>query len=268
MHPYLFYAVLTVVLLAMLACLVIMTVGVGKILSDLIGDLRQYRVRPGPREEQLTGRAASAVDRIARQAGTPSAPVVVRPLLGRPFPGGQHRAVGTGGLAVTRFIPGRPVTVEFAAAALTDLSDAALDSLVAHELAHVIRYRTRSGRLRHYAWPAAFLVASLPLVVWVAATQSGAALALTGVGSLAYLLLRTFWQRREELAADRFAIELTQDLPAAAELMGFYEQHMDMPLPAGRVRRTAATLSRRGLATHPEPQHRLEAMRGHLTSFS
>lgn len=264
MHPYLFYAVLTVVLLATLACLVIMTVGVGKILSDLIGELRQYRVRPGPREEQLRGRAGAAVDRIARRAGTPSTPVVVRPLLGRPFPGAQHRAVGTGGLAVTRFIPGRPVTVEFAAAALTDLSDDALDSLVAHEMAHVIRYRTRSGRLRHYAWPAAFLAVSLPLVVWVAVTQSGAVLALVGMASLAYLLFRTFWQRREELAADRFAIELTQDLPAAAELMGFYEQNMDMPLPPGRLRRRAASVTRRGLATHPEPQQRLAAMRAYL----
>lgn len=264
MHPYLYYAIVALVQLAMLACLVLMTVEVVKIVRGLVLERREYRVPPGPREEQLTGRAASAVARMTRRAGIPSVPVIVRPLLGRPFPGAQQRRVGTGGLAVTRFAPRRPVTIDFAAAALTDLSDSALDSLVAHELAHVIRYRTRAGRLRHHAWAGAFLAISLPLVVWVAATQSGAVLALAGLASLTYLLVRTFWQRREERAADRFAILLTRDLPAAAELLGFYEQNMDVPLPSGRLRRAAAARSRRVLATHPEPQDRLEAMRVEL----
>jgi len=261
MHPYLFYALAALVLLATFACLILMMVEVGKMIRDLVLELWQHRVPPGPREEQLTCRAAAAVDDMAGRAGIPSTPVLVRPLLGRPFPGAQHRPVGTGGLAVTRFLPRRPVTIEFAAAALTGLSDAALHSLVAHELAHVIRYRTRAGRLRHYAWLVALLVILLPLVVWAVATRSGAVLGIAGMAALAYLLVRTYWQRREELAADRFAIALTRDLPAAAELIGLYEQNMHEPLPPGKLRHAANALSRRVLVTHPEPQDRLEAMR-------
>ncbi|QWF22331.1 hypothetical protein KM427_00825 [Nocardioides sp. LMS-CY] len=74
--------------------------------------------------------------------------------LGAPT-GDDARPVGDGGLAVTRFRAGRP-TVVFAQAALTGLSPAAVQSLAAHELAHVIR-RERSSAAARYGWLVGYL---------------------------------------------------------------------------------------------------------------
>lgn len=262
---YVFYAGAVLLLVLTLAGLVLMGLGAVKMLSDLVLQLRSCRLQPEPADEELLERAAAAVERISRRAGVVAPEVLVVSLLGRPFPGPQRRSLGTGGLAVTRFIPRRPISVVFARAAVTDLSRAALDSLAAHELGHVLRYRTRAGRIRHYAWAIGFLVVTVFMAAWMAATQSGAMLVATAVIALAYLVIRTFWQRREEVAADLFAVALTTDLAGAEELMRFYEENMrDEPLPEGRLRRTLALLDRRWLASHPEPQQRLQAMRHHL----
>ena len=262
---YLVYAVLVLMLVLTLAGLVLMGVGVVKILSDLLLELRARRLQPEPAAEELLVRAAATVERISRRAGVVAPAVVMVALLGRPFQGPQRRSVGTGGLAVTRFTPRRPISIVFARAALTDLSRAALDNLVAHDLGHVIRYRTRTGRVRHYAWAIGFLLVTLSMAAWMVATQSGAMLVATGAVALAYLVLRTFWQRRAEVVADLFAIALTTDLAGTEELMRYYEENMlDEPLPEGRLRRALALLERRWLATHPEPQLRLQAMRHHL----
>jgi Zn-dependent protease with chaperone function len=234
-------------------------------LSDLVLELRSRRLDPEPVDEQLRERAAAAVEQVSRRAGVAAPAVLVVPLLGRPFPGQQRRSVGTGGLAVTRFTPGQPISIVFARAALTEVSRRALDHLVAHELGHVIRYRTRIGRVRHYAWSIGFLAVTLPMAAWVVATQSGALLAATATVALGYMVLRAVWQRREEGEADLFAIALTVDLNGCAELMTFYEQNMrDEPLPDGRLRRGLAIIDRRWLATHPEPHQRLQVMRDHL----
>lgn len=263
-YLYLTVALLLVaVALAGLACI---GLGAATILNDLVLELRQRQVPSSePADSQLVARATAAVGRMSARAGIATPTVDVVPLLGRPVPAPQRRSVGTGGLAVTRFTPRRPIGILFARAALTDLSDAALNNLVAHELGHVIRFSTQAGRLRHYAWAIGFLLATLPLAALVVATRSGALVGATAAVALAYLLLQMFWQRREELAADRFAIELTADLAGTEELMRFYEENLrDEPLPKRRLRRAGALLDRRWLATHPEPQQRLMLMRRHL----
>ena len=266
---YLFsYAGAALVLAMTLAGLVLLGVGVVRILTDLVLDLRASRISPEPLDDQLLGFAAAAVERVSGTAGADVPTVVVLPLLGRPFPGPQRRSVGTGGLAITRFAPGRPISIVLARAALTNLSVAALTNLIAHELAHVIQYRTLAGKVRHYAWAIGFLMVTLSMAAWMVATRSTPMIAATGAVALAYLAVRMFWQRREELAADRFAIALTADLGGAEELMRFYEENMrDRPLPEGRVRRAITLLERRWLATHPEPHDRLAAMRSHIVEM-
>ena len=262
---YLVFAGVVVLLVLTLAGLALMGVGVVRILSDLVLELRARRLQPESADEELLERAVAVVERISSRAGVDAPAVLVVPLLGRPFPGPQRRSVGTGGLAVTRFTPRQQIRVVFARAAVTDLSTAALANLVAHELGHVIRYRTRTGRVRHYAWAIGFLLVTFFMAAWMVATQSGAMLVATAVVALAYLVIRTFWQRREEAAADLFAISLTSDLAGTEELMRFYEENMrDEPLPEGRLRRALAHFEQRWLAPHPEPQQRLQAMRQHL----
>jgi len=75
-------------------------------------------------------------------------------------------------------------------------------------------------------------------------TRCGALVGATAAVALAYLLLQMFWQRREELAADRFAIELTADLAGTEELRRFYEENL-RDEPTGRLRCAGALLERR-----------------------
>ena len=76
--------------------------------------------------------------------------------------------------------------------------------------------------------------------------------------------LQVAFDRREEIAADLFAVELTHDLDAAAELMRFLDEHVTRPLPAGRFARAVTCLERRWFATHPPALARLAAMRRRL----
>jgi len=137
------------------------------------------------------------------------------------------------------------------------------------ELAHVIR-RARTSAAARYAWVLGYLVlvlagAGLTVTAVVAAPQlAGPAMLATMTAAVAFLGLRVAFDRREEIAADLFAVDLTRDLDAAAELMRFYEDNVVRPLPAGVLGRAWARLERRWFATHPEPQVRLAAMRRHL----
>jgi Zn-dependent protease with chaperone function len=157
----------------------------------------------------------------------------------------------------------------FAQAALTGLSPAAVQSLAAHELAHVLR-RAHSSTTARYAWLLGYLVlvlAGLALtVIALAATPqlAGPAMLATMAAAVAFLGLQVAFGRREEIAADLFAIDLTRDLAAAAELMRFYEDNVARPLPDRGLGRAWALLERRWFSTHPEPQARLAAMRRHL----
>lgn len=169
---------------------------------------------------------------------------------------------------MTRFRAGRPIVV-FAQAALTGLSPAAVQSLAAHELAHVLR-RARSSTMARYAWLLGYLVlvvAGLALTITALAAAphlAGPAMLATMAAAGAFLGLQVAFDRREEIAADLFAIDLTRDLDAATELMRFYETNLARPLPARGLGRAGACLERRWFATHPEPQARLAAMRRHL----
>jgi Zn-dependent protease with chaperone function len=137
------------------------------------------------------------------------------------------------------------------------------------ELAHVLR-RAHSSTTAHYGWLLGYLVLvlaclSLTITALVAAPQlAGPAMLATMAAAVAFLGLQVAFDRREEIAADLFAIDLTRDLDAASELMLFYENNLARPLPARGLGRAWARLERRWFATHPEPQARLAAMRRHL----
>ncbi|MSY85516.1 MAG: M48 family metalloprotease [Actinobacteria bacterium] len=130
--------------------------------------------------------------------------------------------------------------------------------------------RPRATSAARYAWVLGYLVlvltgAGLTVTAVVAAPQlAGPAMLATMTAAVAFLALRVAFDRREEIAADLFAVDLTRDLDAAAELMWFYEDNVVRPLPAGVLGRAWAHLERRWFATHPEPQARLAAMRRRL----
>lgn len=219
--------------------------------------------------EVLRHRAAAAMTAVASRARVRTPAVDVVELLGAPLTSSGGPVTGDGGLAATRFPFGRPPTVVFAAAALTGLSPAALHSLAAHELAHVIR-REHGSAAGRYVWLAGYLVlmvagAGLSVTAMVRVPQlGGPALMATLATAVAFLGLQVAFDRREEIAADLFAVELTDDLEAATELMRFLDEHVTRPLPDGRLARAAIRLERRWFATHPSARARLAAMRRHL----
>lgn len=238
-----------------------------KALTPLFANWRTRR-HAEPVDDALQRRAAAAMAAVAALANVAPPATDVVAYLGTPT-GDDAGTAGDGGLAVTRFRAGHPATVVFAQAALTSLSWAAAQSLAAHELAHVIR-RERSSAAARYGWLIGYLAlmlagAGLTVAALVAVPQlAGPALVATMSSAVAFLALQVAFDRREEIAADLFAVDLTRDLEAAAELMRFYEGNVAKPLPAGRLGRAWAQLERRWFATHPDPQVRLSAMRRYL----
>jgi cytochrome c553 len=83
-------------------------------------------------DDALRAKATTAMSAAAAAAGLAPPTTDAVAILGSPTGTGQPHAVGTGGLAVTRFRRGRPPTVVFTQASLTGLSDAALQNLAAH----------------------------------------------------------------------------------------------------------------------------------------
>lgn len=260
-------ALLIAVASAYLAGVVLVVSALAKVLITW-STARRVRRAVEPVDATLRQRAAAAMAAVAQLAdvAAPAADVVA--FLGAPS-GAPERVVGDGGLAVTRFRAGRPATVVFAQAALTGLSDSAVQSLAAHELAHVVRRGCSSGAAR-YAWLLGYLVlvligAGLTVTALAAAPQlAGPAMLATMTAAVAFLGLQVAFDRREEIAADLFAIDLTRDLDAAAELMRFYEDNVARPLPDRGLGRAWGLLERRWFSTHPEPQARLAAMRRHM----
>ena len=135
-------ALLVVVAIAYLGGAVLMVAALVKVLVTWT-DGWCTRCSAGSVDEALQHRAAMAMVAVAELANVAAPPTDVVAILGVSTGDAEH-LVGDGGLAVTRFRPGRPATVVFARAAITGLSCAALQSLAAHELAHVIR-RTRAS---------------------------------------------------------------------------------------------------------------------------
>ncbi|KRF20105.1 hypothetical protein ASG90_19300 [Nocardioides sp. Soil797] len=261
------YVLLIVVAIAYLAGAVLVVAALAKVTVAWSQGWRTRGVAE-PVDQALQQRAAAAITVVAERAKVAAPATDVVTILGAPT-GVADRAVGDGGLAVTRFRAGHPATVVFAQVALTGLSCAAVQSLAAH--AHVIR-RDRTPPAARYAWVLGYLVlvlagASLTVTAVVAAPHlAGPATVATMSAAVAFLGLRVTFARREEIAADLFAIDLTRDLDAAAELMRFYEDNVVRQLPDGALGRAWAHLERRWFASHPEPQARLAAMHRHLAS--
>ena len=258
---------LLVVAIGYLAGAFLVITTLAKVLSAWSASWRT-RSHAGPADEVLQNQAATAMAAVATLAKvTPPATHVVA-YLGAPT-GDDARPVGDGGLAVTRFRAGHPAAVVFAQAALTGLSPAAVQSLAAHELAHVIR-RERSSAAARYSWLVGYLAlmlagAGITVTALLAAPQLPApALLATMSAAVAFLALRVAFDRREEIAADLFAVDLTRDLEAAAELMQFYEENLPQQVPVGALGRARSKIEGRLFATHPEPQSRIAAMRRHL----
>lgn len=260
-HPVLLWGAFLLAALLLLTGLVLL----GFQLWVLISDTRRSRAArrsAQPVDAALSERAAAVIDDLAAWAGVTAPPVRVVPLLGVPLR--SDSGVGVGGLAVTRALPGQPVEVVFAAAAITRLSSAALGSLAAHELAHVVA--TRSRPRNRYVWMAGYLALAAALMLMTVTTPDLLGFTVLGaaVATFGFHAVHAAVRRREEVAADLFALDLTGDLGGAEELIRFN---------AGMLRSDRGGwpsfllwLARveRWVATHPEPHVRLAAMRRHL----
>lgn len=244
-------------------------IGVVTFFRSVLPELRQKVVVPEtPTDPALARIGREEVETLARRRGLPAPLVTVVPILGRPVADTRGAALGTGGLAETRVLRrhGQPPLILLAAQAAV-LSRPALRSLLAHELAHAERYSTPSARRRLYSVQACCL--ALPLAAGLAAAlaahQAGptaaftVALLTTMTAGLIVLAIAQAYARREELDADRYAVALTGDLAAAAELMSIYEQSRSTS-PSSVA---ALELLKQLFATHPAPRVRLARMRTH-----
>lgn len=261
-------AAAAVIALAYLAGGIVLVVSAAGAVADLLRG-RRKRAAAAPVDDHARRRAAAVMAQVAGRVAVVPPEVEVVPVLGVPI-AGDHHGVGTGGLAVTRLRLWGPITVIYAEAALTSLSEAALESLTAHELAHVIHHRTRRARIARGAWLLCYLTmvllgASVVAAAGFVAPRLAAAPAMlaTAGSALGFLGVGAAFRRREELEADMFAIDLTRDLEAAAELMDLYS-HLTRPQPRSLTLRMGMRLERLLFATHPEPPARLAAMRARL----
>lgn len=250
--------ILAIVIVMALLALVVTVVGVVTVYRVFAQLRQELQIPDVPSDPVLAAAAQTLVDDLARRRNLPPPTVTVLPILGRPASGGSAGQVGTGGLGLTRLHAGGRATIVLAAAA-ADLSEAARDALLAHELAHVERRDARRIMLMYYVCLSA-LIAAVVIVTAVAASSS-MAVALAGFLGLFLFTMVAVMSRREETAADLYAIELTRNLDAAEELMDVYIQaRKDGP----RRSRLRAFAEDRVWATHPEPEARLDAMRRHL----
>ncbi|GAA0978950.1 Protease HtpX [Nocardioides aquaticus] len=263
-------AALILLTVAYLGGAVLLLVALAKVLLAWATSWRPAKDDDDPGDiDGLRQLAATAMAAVASRASVAAPAVDVVAVLGAPLANSGGPVTGDGGLAVTRFRVGRPPTVVFATPALTGLSPAAVHSLAAHELAHVIR-REHGSAAGRYVWLVGYLVlmvAGAGLSVTALATSpqlGGLALMATLATAVMFLGLQVAFDRREEIAADLFAAELTHDLEAAAELMRFLDEYVTRPLLDGRSARAVTRLDRRWFATHPPATARLAAMRSHL----
>lgn len=193
----------------------------------------------------------------------PAPAVVVVASIG-PRPRSRRRQRGAlGQLGLTTAMPRRDPVITLAAAAL-DVDDVdVLDHLVAHELGHVAYLRSWAGRRYQRAVLIGLVILGLGLLAWftgtVAQVSTGtnpwpwAALVWPTAGVLSLVLLAV--RRRQELAADGFAIRLAPNLAAAGALFELEEG-------AGVLAESRAFS--RLLAPHPPPRARLARMRRQL----
>ena len=202
-----------------------------------------------PRDiDGLREQATTAMAAVASRAGVTAPAVDVVTLLGAPLTTSGGPA--TVGWSSRGSASAGPPTLVFASAALTGLSPAGVRSLASHEVAHVIR-REHGSAAGRFAWLGGYLVlmvagASLSVAALATSPQlGGLTLMATLPTAFAFLGLQFAFDRPEEIAADLFAVELTHDLDAAAELMRFLDEHVTRPPPAGWVARAVIRLERR-----------------------
>ena len=147
--------------------------------------------------------------RVYARADVPTPPTRVLTFLGS-APSRGPGVLGSRGLAETRWAPRREPSIVFAAPALTAIDESMLEALVAHEVAHVLKYRTGSARAADYAVLAAVAVLGAALLAATAVTWSTSWAALMPLTAcVAISIPLAVWmahRRREELDADRYAI--------------------------------------------------------------
>lgn len=212
----------------------------------------------------MTGglRSEQCTSRLARAAGVPPPPVVIVPGLHSRSREHDH---GGGAAAITEASRSR-VTIYIDQAAADSLPDPALDYVLAHELAHVVAWRRptyrASLRIKELLMFGPAAVVALVVIVTIAAAGGLAdspPSVLIFVAAWPVLLVagqmgRMAVQRREELAADRWAAHL---LGSAAGLQAYAEwSEQDI-----RPRRQQHLGNWLLTATHPTYTARLAAMR-------
>jgi len=241
--------------------LTLMATGVIKLGRDLRTQWSQVRRPQTTRSDPALARRAQLIlDDLCSRAAVPYVEVAVVPILGR-LTATSSDGLGTGGLAVTRFGLREPPKILLANGAAV-LSYAGLEALLAHELAHAVRYSVRSAVVRHFVLVVPFFL-TIPLMVWLSVTVSvSVALLVTLLAAFAVLGWWTWLARDEEISADLYAIDLTADLAGAAELMNLYS----VPLERRPHRSRLIQSFERSFETHPVPAMRLEMMRGRLTA--
>lgn len=212
----------------------------------------------------MTGRRAEqCTSRLARAAGVKPPPVVAVPVLGN---GRGHQGRLDGALAITESRDGEP-TIYIAQAAAEALPDTALDYLLAHELGHVVAWRRptyrSSLRIKELlmfgpgATAALLAVAEAIAVATSTATVPRSALILFAAWPVLLVLGqmgRMAVQRREELAADRWAGQLLGTVVGLEACAQWTAQHA-----APRRRQHLGEWLLTG--THPKYSTRLAAMR-------
>lgn len=212
----------------------------------------------------MTGglRAEKCASRLARAAGVTPPPVVIVPGLHSRSREHHH---GGGAAAITEASRSR-VTICVDQVAADSLPDPALDYVLAHELAHVVAWRRpayrASLRIKELLMFGPAAVVALVVIVTIAAAGGLAASppsVLILVAAWPVLLVagqmgRMAVQRREELAADRWAAQL---LGSAAGLQA-YAEWSGRRRPHRRRQHLGDWLL---TATHPTYTARLAAMR-------
>lgn len=209
---------------------------------------------------------------IGAAAGIETPPIGLVPILGKPLQGWSG-VLGNEGIAITKWQRRKNISVSVAASAARDLTDAALDHVLAHELGHVIHYRHARAHIASWAWTGLFagVAGTLLWALLLSSTRAleGMATAWTiaspfiAVASVfAALGCKLWFQRREELRADRYAIVLLQSIDGVREVADYEHEHMTAD-PTNRADALKGRKFRpydRLLATHPPRSLRIRRM--------